>query len=177
METGLHAEKEEDRGDEFMSDKKRVEKEAKKPNALLSMTVKLTEEYPREIYDTNITLYTKSEVEEDFPGEDVGYDTTSDGLTVYVPMNFPEVLVEDDTGDDYDVMKPFNPAITEEDKEAVHQEVSRAVLRAARLLRQRMQEAARDLEHAVVKDLDVFRNGYFRIGDYKMEFYSMEEKK
>lgn len=163
-----------------MSDKKRVEKEAKKPNALLSMTVKLTEEYPREIYDTNITLFTKSEVEEGFPGGDVGdvgYDTDGNGLVVYVPMNFPEVLVEDDVGDDYDVMKPFNPVLTEEDKQAVHQEVSRAVLRAARLLRQRMQEAARDLEHAVVKDLDVFRNGYFRIGDYKMEFYSMEEKK
>ena len=160
-----------------MSDIKKVEKEAKKPNALLSMTVKLTEEYPREIYDVDITLYTKSEVEEDFPGEDVGYDTTSDGLVVYVPMNFPEVLVEDDTGDDYSVMKPFNPVLTEEDKQAVHQEVSKAVLRAARLLRQRMQEAARDLEHAVVKDLDVFRNGYFRIGDYKMEFSSGEERK
>lgn len=160
-----------------MSDKMKVEKETKKPNALLSMRVKLTEEYPREIYDTDITLYTKSEVEEGFPGGDVSYYTDGNGLVVCVPMNFPEVLVEDDTGDDYDVMKPFNPMLTEEDKQAVHQEVSKAVLRAARLLKQRMQEAARDLEHSVVKDLDVFRNGYFRIGDYKMEFCSMEEKK
>ena len=85
--------------------------------------------------------------------------------------------MEDDTGDDYSAMQPFNPVLTEEEKEAVHQEVSKAVLRAARLLKQRMQEAARDLEHTVVKDLDVFRNGHFRIGDYKMEFCSTEEKK
>lgn len=154
----------------------KIEEELK-PNALLSMRVVLTEEYPREIYDTNITLYTKSEVEDDFPGNEVGYDVDEKGLVVFVPMNFPEVLVEDDTGDDYRAMQPFNPVLTEEDKEAVHQEVSKAVLRAARLLKQRMQEAARDLEHTVVKDLDVFRNGYFRIGDYKMEFCSGEERK
>ena len=59
METGLRTEAEEGKGDELMSGKKKVEKETKKPNALLSMTVKLTEEYPREIYDTNIMLYTK----------------------------------------------------------------------------------------------------------------------
>ena len=160
-----------------MSDKKRVEKETKKPNALLSMRVVLTEEYPREIYDTDITLYTKSEVEDDFPGNEVGYDVDEKGLMVLVPMNLPEALVEDDTGDDYDAMQPFNPVITEEDTEAVHQEVSKAVLRAARLLKQRMQEAARDLEHSVVKDLEVYRNGHFRIGDYRMEFSSSEEKK
>lgn len=158
-----------------MSDKKKVEKETKKPNALLSMTVKLTEEYPREIYDTNIMLYTKSEVEEGFVGEGVGYDTDENGLVVFVPMSFPEALVKDDTGEDYDVTQPFNPVISEEDKEAVHQEVSKAVLRAARLLKQRMQEAARDLEHSVVKDLEVYRNGYFKIGDYRMEFSSSEE--
>ena len=156
----------------------KIEEETKKPNALLSMTVKLTEEYPREIYNMHVMLCTKSEVEEGFVGEKVGYDTDENGLVVFVPMNFPEVLVEDDTGDDYDVMKPFNPMLTEEDKEAVHQEVSKAVLRAARLLKQRMQEAARDLEHTVVKDLEVYRNGYFKIrGGYKMEFSSSEEKK
>ena len=154
----------------------KIEEELK-PNALLSMRVVLAEEYPREIYDTNITLYTKSQVEGGFPGGDVSYYTDGNGLVVCVPMNFPEVLVEDDTGDDYSAMQPFNPVLTEEEKEAVHQEVSKAVLRAARLLKQRMQEAARDLEHTVVKDLDVFRNGHFRIGDYRMEFSSSEEKK
>lgn len=160
-----------------MSETNKVEKETKKPNALLSMRVVLTEEYPREIYDTNITLYTKPEVEEGFVGEEVGYDVDEKGLVVFVPMNFPEALVKDDTGEDYDVTQPFNPVISEEDKEAVHQEVSKAVLRAVRLLKQRMQEAARDLEHSVVKDLEVYRNGHFRIGDYRMEFSSSEEKK